>query len=205
MNRRVFTASLAASLALLARPRLARADIAAASLRDATERVRTLAKAQKLAFPLAHPSVRIRKKERILELRDGDVVLKTCSIALGHSPEGPKTIEGDMHTPEGRYFICYRNEQSQFHLFLGLSYPNAADAEAGRKAGTIDAATAKRIAAAEKAGEKPDWYTRLGGAVGIHGGGTGSDWTWGCIALDEADVDELWAACPEGTPVEILP
>ena len=203
MNRRRFAAFLSAAVASAGR--LAHATITPDALRDATDRVKTLAKAKDVIFPLAKPALRIRKKDRVLELRDGDTVIKSVTVALGHSPEGPKRSEGDMRTPEGTYFVCGKNDNSQFHLFLGLSYPNAADAAAGRKAGLIDEATEKKIAAAEKSKEKPDWYTKLGGAVGIHGGGTGEDWTWGCIALENSDIDELWAACPEGTPVEIVP
>jgi murein L,D-transpeptidase YafK len=200
MNRRSLLALLAAAFV----PRRAHATATPRALADATARVTALAKAKKRAFPFAEPSIKIKKKDRVLELYDGKDLVKNYTVALGTTPEGPKTVEGDRKTPEGKYFICWRNDASQFHLFLGLSYPNAADAAAGRKAGLIDAATEKGIAAAEKAKEKPDWYTKLGGAVGVHGGGTGNDWTWGCIALSDEDIDELWAACPVGTPVEIV-
>jgi len=196
---------LASALFSLLLPHAAFAAATPLALQDATMRITAVAKAKKHPFPLAQPSIVIHKKDRVLELFDGKEVVKTYSVALGTNPEGPKTQEGDRRTPEGRYYICWRNDASQFHLFLGLSYPNAADAEAGRKAGLIDAATAKGIAAAQAAKEKPDWYSKLGGAVGVHGGGTGSDWTWGCIALSDEDIDELWTACPVGTPVEIVP
>lgn len=196
--------TLIALLAFLV-PAAAHATATPRALTDAAARVAALAKAKDRAFPLASPSIVIRKKDRVLELRDGDVVLETIPIALGLTPEGPKRAQGDMKTPEGRYSVCWRNGDSQFHLFLGLSYPNAADAEAGKKAGLVDDTTAKKIRASEAAHEKPDWYTKLGGAVGIHGGGTGRDWTWGCIGLSDEDIDELWAACPVGTPVEIVP
>lgn len=210
MNRRVLVRRLSLALAAAAVPlaelaRCARGAASATALASARARLEALAKAKHVAFPFADPSIRIHKAKRTLELRAGDIVVKKLTVALGRSPEGPKRREGDMRTPEGDYFICYRNADSQFHLFLGLSYPNAADAAAARKAGMIDAATEKSLDAAAKAKQKPDWYTAMGGAVGIHGGGTGEDWTFGCIALSDEDVDELWLACPAGTPVKILP
>lgn len=193
------------TLLVLLLPVAAHATATPQALADAAARVTALAKAKNRAFPLASPSILIKKKDRVLELRDGDVVIKSIPIALGLTPEGPKRAAGDMKTPEGKYSVCWRNSDSQFHLFLGLSYPNAADAEAGKKAGLVDDTTAKKIRASEAAHEKPDWYTKLGGAVGIHGGGTGRDWTWGCIGLSDENIDELWASCPVGTSVEIIP
>ena len=147
----------------------------------------------------------IEKAARRLTLFDADGAARAFPVALGRDPVGHKRREGDNKTPEGRYFVCTRNAQSKFHLALGLSYPSAADAGAALEEGRIDAATAAAVAAAEAAGKRPPWDTPLGGFIMIHGGGRDGDWTAGCIALDDADMDVLWAACPLGTPVEIRP
>jgi murein L,D-transpeptidase YafK len=111
--------------------------------------------------------------------------------------------EGDHRTPEGRYYVCTRNDRSRFHLFLGVSYPSKQDAERGLTTGLIGKNVFAQIVAANSRGTRPPWNTPLGGEVGVHGGGTGSDWTWGCIALENADIEELWASCPLGTPITI--
>jgi lipoprotein-anchoring transpeptidase ErfK/SrfK len=59
------------------------------------------------------------------------------------------------------------------------------------------------IREAQRRGQRPPWDTPLGGTVGIHGNGAGSDWTWGCVALEDGDIEELWEVCPLGTPVVI--
>lgn len=168
-------------------------------------RIEAIAKEAGVAFPLKKPRILVRKKDRVLELFDGEKLVKRYTMALGLVPEGHKQKQGDYKTPEGRYFICNRNYQSAFHLFLGLSYPNAEDAKAALADERIDAKTAKKLQDADARKRQPDWGTGLGGAVGIHGGGVGQDWTWGCIALTDDEVEELWSACPWGTPVEIVP
>lgn len=206
VSRRHLLRHLLAALAgaFVVGPRLARADSAKeAGLDAARARLRALAKEKKVSFPFAAPRIEIDKSERRLDLFDGDIHLKRYTVALGLSPEGHKQREGDNRTPEGDYFVCYRNYASAFHLFLGINYPNAADAKAGEERGLVDARTAARIGDAEKKGVRPHWGSPLGGAVGLHGGGTGSDWTWGCIALSDEEMDELWAGCPVGTPVRI--
>lgn len=168
-------------------------------------RIKAEIEAAGFTFPLKKPRVLIKKKDRTLELFDGDKRVKLYDVSLGLVPDGHKQKQGDYRTPEGRYFICNRNYASQFHLFLGINYPNADDARAALAAKKIDAKAAKKLVEADKARRQPNWYTNLGGAVGIHGGGVGNDWTWGCIALSDEHVEELWTVCPQGTPVEILP
>lgn len=147
-------------------------------------------------------SIIIDKSDRSLELRRGAEVLARYPVALG-DPLGDKVREGDRKTPEGRFVVVTRNDRSQFHRFLGLSYPNAEDAARGLRDGLIGASEARRIEEAIAAGRQPSWSTALGGAVGIHGGGTGSDWTLGCIALDNVHIDALWPLVPIGTVVLI--
>lgn len=147
----------------------------------------------------------IRKASRELELWNDTKLLKTYRIALGHKPEGPKTRKGDGRTPEGDYFICTELDRSSFHLFLGLNYPNASDARTAHDAGAITQDQLDSFVADAEAERQPDWSTSLGGAIGIHGGGTFRDWTLGCIALENNDIEEIWLAVRLGTPVSIQP
>lgn len=124
-------------------------------------------------------------------------------ISLGFDPVGTKVVRGDGKTPEGTYRVTHRNPASRFHLSLGLSYPGPADARAGYAAGRIDAATRDRILATTTG--VPPQDTALGGEIFIHGGGTGSDWTLGCIALADEHIDWLFAAAGPGTVVIIAP
>jgi hypothetical protein len=150
-------------------------------------------------------SIRVGKSARRLWLSGGGRELFTCRVGLGGAPVGPKLRRGDNRTPEGEYFVCTRNAHSQFHLFLGLRYPNEADAGRGRDSRYITPDAHRRIVAAVRSGRQPPWDTSLGGTVGIHGSGSGWDWTLGCIALDDGDIETLWALCPIGTPVRIEP
>jgi murein L,D-transpeptidase YafK len=119
-------------------------------------------------------------------------VLRVYKVALGRGGAGPKVRAGDNKTPEGEYAIDRKIEKSRFHLALHISYPNAVDRERARKAG-VDP----------------------GGAIEIHGlmNGLGwlgpvqhdVDWTEGCIAVSNSQIDEIWRMVPVGTPVEIKP
>lgn len=148
----------------------------------------------------------VRKAERRLEaaLEDGETV--TFPVAVGSEADGPKMREGDRRTPEGDYFVFARNPESKFHLSLALSYPNAADARRGARAGIISQADAEDIARLAAAGERPPQKTALGGEIYIHGGGSGRDeGTQGCIGLDDEDIEWLFERVKVGTPVRILP
>ena len=116
----------------------------------------------------------------------GNEVLKIYAIALGNDPIGPKHFEGDGKTPEGLYYISHRNANSRFHLSLGISYPNAADV------------------AYAKAMDKPP-----GGDIFIHGESPypsgKQDWTVGCIAVTNDQIDVIYAMVNPGTPIWIKP
>lgn len=172
-------------------------------LRAAEGRVRGLAAAAAVPFPLKGVELHVFKAARRLELWAGGKRLATYPVGLGLAPEGDKAREGDFRTPEGRLYVCTRNEVSKYHLFLGLSYPGPPDAARGLKAGLITRAQHDAILAAHRRRARPPWDTKLGGIVGIHGHGAGSDWTWGCVALEDPAIEELWVACPLGTPVLI--
>ena len=150
-------------------------------------------------------TIRVHKAKRRLELFGDGKRMLDCPCALGGAPVGDKEREGDLKTPEGEFYVCTRNDRSRFHLFLGLSYPNGEDAERGLKTGLVDARQAEAIRSAERRRSRPPWNTPLGGMVGIHGYGTAWDWTLGCVALADEDVERLWTFAPLGTSVTVLP
>jgi len=131
--------------------------------------------------------VGVFKESRRLYLMHGDTALKAYEFELGFAPAGHKQIEGDGRTPEGLYMIDRRNPNSRFHLSLGISYPNARDVEVARRLG-----------------ESP------GGDIFIHGTpdifvGRGNDWTQGCIAVTNEEIEEIYAMVRDGTPIAIHP
>ena len=140
--------------------------------------------------PLKADYLIVDKSERLLvAYRAGEPIRAYRGIRFGDAPRGHKRFQGDERTPEGLYTIDRRNPQSRFHLSLGISYPNARDR-----------------AYAAQYGRSP------GGDIFIHGQPTGyrgpplrGDWTDGCIALTNAEIEELWQIVPNGTPIEIRP
>ena len=153
---------------------------------------------------LKQPSIVIRKLARVLEVYDGERLVRSIPVVLGSSPDSNKEIEGDGRTPEGEFFVSVKNPRSRFHLSLGLSYPNAAAAERGFTAGLIDKAERDEILSAIADGRMPPQKTALGGEIYIHGGGIERDWTRGCVALDNEEMTEIFEAIPVGTRVLIL-
>jgi murein L,D-transpeptidase YafK len=137
-------------------------------------------------------SILILKKDHVLELLAAGKVIRTYKVALGRGGLAPKEREGDARTPEGHYVIDSRNEASHYHRALHVSYPSNED----RKRAAL-------------LGVPP------GGAIMIHGlpdgiGWLGSshrlyDWTLGCIAVTDDEIDEIWKLVPVGTSVEIRP
>lgn len=130
--------------------------------------------------------IQVHKADRKLYLLNNETTLKSYDIGLGFAPVGPKQFEGDGKTPEGQYFISYKNPESAYHLSLKISYPNEAD-----------------IAFAESQGKSP------GGDIVIHGGPREPtrkrDWTWGCIALTDREIEVVYSMVKTGTPIYILP
>jgi murein L,D-transpeptidase YafK len=137
-------------------------------------------------------SILILKKEHRMELLSGGKVIRTYKVALGSGGLAAKEREGDARTPEGRYVIDSRNSTSHYHLALHISYPNAEDRNRAARMGVSP-----------------------GGAVMIHGLPKGQewvgkahvlyDWTLGCVAVTNEEIDEIWKLVPDGTPVEIRP
>lgn len=134
--------------------------------------------------------VLVEKAARRLTLfAQGRAVRVYDGIQLGGAPAGPKHFEGDKRTPEGRYTIDYGNPSSAYHLALHISYPSPADA-----------------AYAQAQGRAP------GGLIMIHGqpnrwpaGRVPGDWTDGCIALSDDEIEQVWDSVGDGTPIEIRP
>ncbi len=134
----------------------------------------------------------IIKSERSLTLFHQGKVLKTYKVALGHEPQGPKVRIGDNKTPEGLYTIDSRNAHSQFHLSLHISYPNAEDRARAKKLGVNPGGDIMIHGI-------PPAYAYLGA---LH---RQTDWTLGCIAVTDPEIEEIWSMVPVGTVVEIKP
>jgi murein L,D-transpeptidase YafK len=174
----------------------------AASFNDPMS-IASLAPDATLALPLVNPRIVVTKSRRTLQLYSNGRVVRTYRVGLGLSPVEDKIRAGDRRTPEGDFYICLKNSHSQFYLSLELSYPNQKHAERGLREGLISRAQYEHIAGAIKRKRQPTQNTRLGGEIFIHGNGSQSDWTWGCVALDDKDIRELFDAVPLGTPVTI--
>ena len=133
----------------------------------------------------------VKSEHKMMLLRGGAVIV-SYDVSLGRGGEGQKIRVGDHRTPEGNYVIDWRNPKSRFHLSLHISYPNAADVQRARLHGFDP-----------------------GGDIMIHGlqNGLGwigrfhrlTDWTDGCIAVTDSEMNRIWRAVPDGTPIEIRP
>jgi len=156
-----------------------------------------------LQGPLKHPKIVINKALRRLYLFDGNELVKVYPINLGPNPLSDKLRQGDNSTPEGTFYICCKNPNSKYYLSMGISYPNIEDAERGLRQGLITKQQYEAIVDAIRNKRRPPWFTKLGGAICIHGGGIGYDWTQGCIALRNGDIRELFQLIPTGAPVII--
>ncbi len=154
---------------------------------------------------LNEPRIVVRKAARTLELLDGDRVVKTYKIGLGFAPEGDKERSGDGRTPEGEFYVFVKNDKSKYFRSLGVSYPSDEDALRGLAAGLITPDEHDSILTAISGKKMPPQKTELGGEIYVHGGGSSKDWTWGCIALEDEEMGELFDAVPATTRITILP
>lgn len=136
--------------------------------------------------------VLVRKEERRLYLLSGEQVVRSYRIGLGDNPAGHKLFEGDKRTPEGKYVLDWRNPNSDFYKSIHISYPNKQDRELASS-----------------------WGLDPGGSIMIHGlpneagdmafAFLGLDWTDGCIAVSNEEMDEIWQLVADGTPIRIVP
>jgi murein L,D-transpeptidase YafK len=134
----------------------------------------------------------VKKSARVLELYKGAELVRSYSVSLGRRPIGPKERTGDGRTPEGNYRLDYRKLESSFHRALHISYPDSKDVAAAR-AKALDA----------------------GGLIMVHGMKNGLgwigrahrafDWTDGCVAVTDREIEEIIRVVPDGTPITILP
>ncbi len=145
----------------------------------------------KASLSKAEKVVVIKSKRLMMLLKDGEI-FKTYRVGLGRQPYGHKLRAGDQRTPEGTYVLDSRNPNSKYHLAIHISYPNETD-----------------IMNARKRGVSP------GGDIMIHGlshrqgagvtSSVSSDWTNGCIAVTNSEIEEIWQLVQDGTPIEIKP
>jgi murein L,D-transpeptidase YafK len=145
--------------------------------------------------PVRADKVVVKKSQRKLELHNNGRVIREYRIALGGSPDGHKFREGDQRTPIGDYSLNWRNPNSNFYKSIHISYPNERDKLVSRTLG----------------------YANPGGMIMIHGLPNyvqsetmrrqylGRDWTQGCIAVQNHEIDEIWNMVRDGTPIKILP
>lgn len=161
------------------------AALAASSLAGCSTGTPTTSKFRTYSGPPVTGLV-VNKGTRRLYLLNGNKALRTFDIELGPNPVGHKRLEGDGRTPEGAYIIDRRNPNSQYYLSVGVSYPNPQD-----------------IAYAQAMGASP------GGDIFIHGTPPeklrAKDWTAGCIAVKNPEIEEIYAMVPDGTPIYISP
>jgi murein L,D-transpeptidase YafK len=149
-------------------------------------------------------------RQLVAHCEGGAVVRMTA--AMGRVPRGHKQAKGDERTPEGRYRVVGPRERSRFYGFVPIDYPSLADADAALADGRIGQADYSRIVRALALGRQPPADTPLGGEIGIHGEGqrwAGEtrllDWTYGCVAVTDADLDFLTQRLELGAIVDILP
>ena len=158
-----------------------------------------------LKLPLVDPRIVVLKSKRQLKLYSDGSLVRTYKVGLGLNPVDDKKRQGDRATPEGEFYIFTKNNKSAYYLSLGISYPNVEDAERGLRDGLISREQHDAIVKAIKRRTAPPQNTELGGDIYIHGNGASSDWTWGCVALENENIRELYDAVRVGTPVTIRP
>ncbi|MCP4680466.1 MAG: DUF1287 domain-containing protein [Deltaproteobacteria bacterium] len=167
----------------------------------------------RVRYPLSAPiepgqvELFVNKARRTLSVLVGGVPVKTYPVALGFTPVGDKQVQGDGKTPQGTYYVCERRDSNLPAKYgarsLLLSYPSLKDADRGLKKGQISRTKRDEIQAAISRRKIPPQNTKLGSSIRIHGGGVGSDWTAGCIALRDEDVIEIYDLVRPGTVVSV--
>ena len=172
-----------------------------------------ICKEKGIKLPLKNAKMLVYKAERALVLYEGATKLKTYAVALGGNPEGPKTVSGDSRTPEGEYFLT-RKDSAGFGPSFYIGYPNGEEAEAAYSADRITKEQRNEIVKAYRTKRRPPKGTPLGDDILLHGTKdrgdhcvTGYDWTDGCVAVENAHIDELLKSIAESSKpaITILP
>jgi murein L,D-transpeptidase YafK len=149
--------------------------------------------AQSTTLPKLHvDQVVVLKKARTLQLLSHGQVIKSYKVALGGNPIGPKTRPGDHKTPEGAYVLDFRNAHSQYYKSIHISYPNQHDRAEARKIGVSTGGDVFVHGL-------PNGYGLIGAAHRL------KDWTDGCVAVTDEEMDEIWGIVSDGTLIEIKP
>lgn len=136
----------------------------------------------------------VEKGKRQLTVYSGGKVLASFKIGLGGAPEGHKQQKGDGRTPEGKYRISYKNPHSRYHLSLRVSYPNALDRENAKEKGVSPGSDIMIHG-------YPNYVPALAGDILLKG----RDWTEGCVAVSNEEIEKLWQIISVGTEIEIKP
>lgn len=150
----------------------------------------------------------VNKTARNIAVCSAGAVVQNYNIGLGFAPTGDKQVEGDGKTPEGVFYIPRKINPSEYYKAFLLSYPDKADATWGLSNGKISQSQKDAIDAAQDGCTEPPQNTGLGGLIEIHGqhvANTGGDWTWGCIATENAVVDQLWGLLDIGDTIVVKP
>ncbi len=134
----------------------------------------------------------VKKSIRTLYLYHGDRVIRSYPVSLGKNPRGHKVRKGDRRTPEGRYVLDWRNEQSRFYRSIHISYPNEADLRRAQKLGVQPGGAIMIHGLPNRYGKEEDYFLSR-------------DWTEGCIAVANRDMDEIWRLVADRTVIEIHP
>lgn len=138
-------------------------------------------------------------RARMIKVKSGnDTRAEFSNISIGQNGAGYDKVQGDYKTPLGIYRIGWTNSGSRFYKFYGITYPSRIDAKRGLDKGLIDRATYRSLVDADLLDQVPSQYTRLGGQIGIHGLGSAdqevhkvANWTRGCIAITNSQIDSL--------------
>lgn len=147
----------------------------------------------------------VHKSKRNVALCKSGKLVKNLRSALGSKPVGDKSKEGDGKTPEGVFYVPRVLPNSSFYKAFLISYPSLDAASRGFAAGLISSSVRTQIQNAHASCTEPPQNTPLGGEIEVYGNGSGEDWTSGCVALEDKDVDVLWSAIGAGDSIVIIP
>ena len=145
------------------------------------------------------------KSARNLALCQSGQELVSFHMGLGFAPVGDKQVEGDGKTPEGVFYVSALVPNSQYYKAFLMSYPDVQDAAWGYSEGLITAAQKADIESAHASCVTPPQTTSLGSYIELHGEGGGQDWTWGCMAIESFELDQVWATLGPSDTIVVKP